>query len=212
MENKKREIIIGTGNLSKIDRIKQSLSKADVTIVGINEISKIGSDVEETGETASENARLKALSYSKMLGKPVLSTDAAIFIDGLSDEEQPGTRAKRINKKGEEATDEEIINHYSAIIKGLGDKTTMKVVDAFCIATPDGRLFETAITSTRHLVSQPSEKRAEGHPQDSFQVDPKTGKYLSEMTEEEKTVFWGEIFGEKLSKFIKDTLSQLEKI
>ena len=145
------EIIVGTGNLAKIDRIKQSLSKADIAVIGINEV---GLNVEETGETPSENARMKALSYSKIIEKPVLSTDAAIYIDGLPDEEQPGTRAKRINEKEESITDEEIINHYSAIIDKLGGKTTQKVIDAFCIAAPDGRLFETTITSTRHLVSK----------------------------------------------------------
>lgn len=210
MGNKRREIIIGTGNLSKIDKIKYSLSKTDVVVIGINEVSKVKLDIKEVGKTAVENARIKARAYSRMIGKPVLSTDAEIYIDGLSDEEQPGTRIKRINEKGEDITDEELINYYSAIVDRLGGKTTEKVTNAFCIATPDGRLFETTITSIRHLVSKPSEKRVNGRPQDSLQVDPETGKYLSEMTEEEKEIFWRKIFGEKFTKFIKRHFWKLE--
>jgi len=48
MKNKKREIIIGAGNFSKINKIKQSLSKENVTVIGINEISDIKIHLDET--------------------------------------------------------------------------------------------------------------------------------------------------------------------
>ncbi len=204
-----KEIIVGTANPAKVEKVKHALSGLEVYVRGMEGEIEKGFSVEETGNTALENARIKALAYSKQVGKPVLSSDSAVYIDGLSDERQPGTKVRRIKGKEEGATDEELLEYYSSIVDELGGKATSRVEDGVCIAKPDGVYFGTTITSKRQLTSKPSKVREKGHPLDSLQIDPETGKYFSEMTKEEKDEMWERLIGKELSIFVKETLPKL---
>lgn len=60
-------------------------------------------DVEETGTTFLENARLKADTYAEMSGLPTLADDSGLQVDALGGE--PGVYSKRY--AGEDKTDAE---------------------------------------------------------------------------------------------------------
>ncbi len=68
-------------------------------------------DVEETGETYLDNARLKARAVATALGLPALADDSGIEVDALGG--RPGPRSARY--AGEHATDEE---NLRALIQG----------------------------------------------------------------------------------------------
>jgi inosine/xanthosine triphosphate pyrophosphatase family protein len=53
-------------------------------------------DAVEDGETAEENARIKALAYLDAAGIPTFSLDAALRIDGLPHELQPDVRVPHL--------------------------------------------------------------------------------------------------------------------
>lgn len=204
-----KEIIIGTSNLGKIDKMKYALSGLDIIVSGVDKETIRNFTVNETGETALENARIKALAYAKVTGKVVLSNDSAVYIDGLHKKTQPGIKVRRINGKENFVSDEELIDHYSKIVHELGGEATMVVEDGICMANPDGSYYETTIISKRKLVSKPSATRTKGHPLDSLQIDSKTGKYFSEMTHKEKDAMWKGLIGKKLLEFVKETLPKL---
>jgi inosine/xanthosine triphosphate pyrophosphatase family protein len=204
-----KTIIVGTANPAKVEKIRHALSGLAVLVKGLEGEVAEKFKVDETGGTAVENARIKALAYSEKIGKPVLSSDSAVYIDGLSEERQPGTRVRRIKGKKEGATDEELLEYFSAIVGRLGGEATSRVEDGICIAKPSGRYYETTIISRRKLTSQPSQGRVKGHPLDSLQIDPKTGKYFSEMTKEEKDKMWERLIGKKLARFVEETLPKL---
>jgi len=204
-----KEIIVGTTNPAKVEKVRHALSGLDVSVKGLEREVESAFSVEETGQTALENARIKALAYSKQVDKPVLSSDSAVYIDGLPDERQPETKVRRIKEKEEGATDEELLIYYSGIVDELGGEATSRVEDGICIAKPNGDYYETMIISKRKLTSKPSQVRTKGHPLDSLQLDSKTDKYFSEMTKEEKDEMWERLIGKELKRFVKDTLPKL---
>ena len=67
-------------------------------IVGLDEF-EMKEKPGEAGETAEENAEIKAKFYIRRTGLPVLSEDESLFVDFLSADKQPGVHVRRINKK-----------------------------------------------------------------------------------------------------------------
>jgi inosine/xanthosine triphosphate pyrophosphatase family protein len=159
--------------------------------------------VEENGTTGQENARKKAITYAKALDAVVLSMDNALYFDELLPEEQPGLNVRRINTTNVRPSDDDLLTYYSQLVKKFGDRTMGRWEFAICIATPDGRMEEINIVSPRIFTSLPSSKIVAGYPLESIQIDPRTGRYISEMTQEEQDLFWQEAIGKPLQEFVK---------
>ena len=197
-------LIVGTKNNAKIGQIKSALKSLDIDIKGLPEIDF--QEVKENGLTALENARSKAIFYSASIGLPVLSTDNALYFNDLASDKQPGLNVRRIEGQDDRASDEELLIYYSSLIKELGDKVNGYWEFGICLAYPDGKTKEMIMKSPRIFVSQPSNSVIEGYPLDSIQIDPKTNKYISEMTQEERDNFWQKTIGQELCHFVKDYL------
>lgn len=199
-----KTLIIGTTNPAKIAQLQDVLASIDIQIEGISK--KLLPEVIEDGTTVQENARKKAVAYSKVLGQVVFSMDNALFLDGLKPENQPGINVRRIG--GLTAVDdEELLQHGISLIKSLGDKITGYWEYGVCIAEPDGKVFETTIKTPRIFTCEPSEKIVQGYPLESIQIDPETGKYISEMTKEEQAEFWQKTIGSELCAFVKSAMN-----
>ena len=157
----------------------------------------------EDGTTAQENARKKALVYAKTLGKTVLSMDNALYFADLEDDpRQPGINVRRFAEGKERPSDQEMLTYYLDLIANLGGEIKGRWEFAVCIATPSGEFKETTIVSPRTFTSTPGSKITEGYPLESLQKDPKTGKYVSEMTRSEAAEFWNRQIGKPLQEFV----------
>jgi len=197
-----RTIVFGTKNLAKIAQIQGALRDVNIEVVGLPEDLEIP---EENGETAQENAREKATTYATVLGKPVLSMDNALFIEGLSPEKQPGIHVRRIGGTSDRPTDKELLDYYSALVGRFGNRVNGRWEFALCYARPDGTLEEGKIVSPRIFVSTPSSKMVPGYPLESIQVNPMSGKYISEMEQDEQDAFWQRAIGQELLSFVLRT-------
>jgi XTP/dITP diphosphohydrolase len=94
-------------------------------------------DVEETGDTYMENARLKAVVVAAALELPALADDSGIEVDALGG--KPGPRSARY--AGEHAADEENLRALIQAVRGVpaaGRTARYRCVAA--LAWPDGRL------------------------------------------------------------------------
>lgn len=196
-----KELIFGTTNHAKVLQIRGVLSPAGINIEGVADKNMLP-EVIEDGKTANENARKKALAYAKALNKTVFSMDNALYINGLSDDRQPALNVRRIDGKTA-TTDEEMIEYYSKLIESLGGKAEGYWEFGICIATPEGNYKETTIKSPRTFVSTPTTSRQAGYPLESIQIDPASGKYIADMTQEEQDTFWQQAIGEKLLEFVQ---------
>lgn len=202
-----KEIIVGTSNPAKKDMVRAALLPIGVAVRGTDDLG-ISLQIDEDGITAQENARKKSLAYSQATNGIVLSIDNALYLEGLSDEEQPGINTRRIPGKAGRATDEELLNFYSKKIMELGGRVNGRWEFAVCIATPSGQLIEKTIISPRKFVSKPSQSLLPGYPLESIQIDPHSQRYISEMSSEEQALFWQEIVGKDLCELVQAALVQ----
>ena len=104
--------MIATGNKGKLREYQQLLSELPLNIVSLEDVG-ISLEVEETGNTFSDNAWLKALTYSNLTGMLTLSDDSGLEVDALHG--QPGVHSARYG--GEYLTSDE--ERVSLLLKNL---------------------------------------------------------------------------------------------
>ncbi|HEU5227883.1 MAG TPA: non-canonical purine NTP pyrophosphatase [Ktedonobacteraceae bacterium] len=197
------ELIIGTGNTAKKNAMRAALAPLGIAVKGTDDLG-ISLHIPEDGATAQENARKKALAYAEALDRPVLSIDNALYLQGLSDDEQPGIHTRRVPGKTGRATDEELLAYYSAKVKTLGGTIKGRWEYALCIATPDGQVMEQVFLSPRLFVNEPCASMLPGYPLESIQIEPESGKYIAEMTNEEQDAFWQRQIGGQIAQFVQE--------
>ena len=196
-----KEIIIASTNPAKIFQIKSALKLVGVEARGSE---KELPEVIEDGKTLVENAIKKAESAAKFLNKTVLAMDNGLYFDSLEDNQQPGPNVRRIPTViDRRPSDEEVLEYYSKLIKSLGKNNGGAFRYGVCAATAKGKIWTTQIPSKRVFTAIPCQERVNGYPIESLSIDPKSGKYIAQMSEEEKERFWQENIGEGLGKFIK---------
>lgn len=201
------EIKVGTTNDAKVKQIKGALFPLGLEVIGITLAEKETlPKVVEDGKTAEENAIKKATVYAKALSRRVLSMDNALYIDDLSNDEQPGLHVRRIGGK-EATTDEEMVRYYSEVIGKLGERVTGRWEFGVCIADPEGNYSTTTIISPRVFTSTPSKNIIPQYPLEALQIDPESGKYISDMNQEEQNAFWQKAIGKQLCDFVQSSLS-----
>ncbi len=124
------DIVIASSNKGKINDFKVIFS--DYNVMGINEIIE-DFDVEETGTTFEENARLKSEAAAKALNKTVIADDSGLEVTALNGE--PGVYSARY--AGLEKNDEANIQK---VLEGLEDKSdrTAHFVCVISMTTAEG--------------------------------------------------------------------------
>ena len=197
-----KTLIFGTTNPGTILQIQGALLPLGIGVLPLPEEAR-SILVEEDGKVAQENARKKALAYATALGQPVLSMDNALFLGGLKDSEQPGIHVRRIGGSSARPTDEEMLKHYSSLVGRLGGQIAGHWEFAFCYARSDATCTETTIISPRIFVATPSEKLVPGYPLESLQIDPRSERYISELSQAEQDEFWQRAIGIELMTFVR---------
>ena len=175
------ELVYGTGNPAKLAAMRETLAPIGIEIIGLNETGIAVPDVEESGSTPLENARIKALAYYNALKRPVFSCDSGLYIDGLSDEEQPGIHIRMVN--GKRLSDEEMITHYSDIARRMGGRAVARYKNAICLVMGSGEVYEhfgdDIASYVFYLVDKPHNDRVRvsGFPLDCLSVHIGSGEY-----------------------------------
>jgi XTP/dITP diphosphohydrolase len=97
----RRRLLIATGSKHKFSELRDLLDLPNADLVSLADLG-IADDVEETGSTFEDNARLKARHYAMVSGLPTLADDSGIEVDALGG--RPGVKTRRYS--GADATDE----------------------------------------------------------------------------------------------------------
>ncbi|MEQ3466205.1 ribonuclease PH [Enterococcus cecorum] len=95
-----KTIMIATGNMGKAKEFKKMFAKAGYQIKTMKDFPELP-EVQETGQTFEENARLKAETIANILQCPVLADDSGLTVDALGG--MPGIYSARF--AGEQKSD-----------------------------------------------------------------------------------------------------------
>ncbi len=92
-------------------------------------------EIEETGDTLLENARLKARAIAEATGMPAIADDTGLEVDALDGD--PGVRSARF--AGENATYAQNVAKLIADLDGVDEPRTARFRTVALAAWPDGR-------------------------------------------------------------------------
>ncbi len=129
-------LVVGSGNAHKIAELRALLPQDRVRLTALTEL-KDAIEVDETGSTFAENARLKAVEQARHLGRWVLAEDSGLSVDALGG--QPGVLSARYAGKhgDDEANNRRLLDELA----GVPDERRGAAFCCFvCLADPEGNV------------------------------------------------------------------------
>lgn len=128
--------ILASNNENKLAELRRILLPLGLNVISAKEATAGELEVEETGETFEENARLKAVAFVEETGLAAIGDDSGLVVDALDG--APGIYSTRY--AGEGAPNDARIAKLLANLQGVPEeKRTAKFVSAICCVFPDGR-------------------------------------------------------------------------
>ncbi|EGQ1702357.1 XTP/dITP diphosphatase [Staphylococcus pseudintermedius] len=171
------DIVIASSNQGKINDFKVIFSEDNV--IGINEMIE-DFDVEETGTTFEENARLKSEAAAKLLNATVIADDSGLEVAALNGEPSVYSARYAGVQKSDEANIEKVL-------KGLENEENRAArfvcVISMTTATGETTTFKGTVEGEITL-SQIGEN---GFGYDPIFLIPERQKTMAQLTAEEKS-------------------------
>ena len=172
------KIIAATKNKGKVREIGEIFAPLGFEVISQAEAG-IDIDVEETGTTFLENARLKARAVFEIAHEAVVADDSGLMVDALGG--APGVYSARY--AGENATDRDRMDKLLGELSGAENRSA-SFTSAVVMILPDGREF-----SAEGRV--PGRITTEIHGENGFGYDPiffadELGKTFGEANDDEK--------------------------
>lgn len=199
------KVLFATKNEAKLKRYEKKLKNKGIDLISIKDLDlKEDVKVDENGKNALENAFIKAKTYYDATHIITIAVDDNLFIEGIPEDRQPGTNVRRVN--GKRLTDDEMIEHYTNLVKEFGDKLETKWVYGMVLYDGKNKKEYTWEKGHLYMVSKPCEKRNPGYPLDSITYIPKYNKYSIDLNEEEKQDVWVDSNDDNVIDFIADNL------
>ncbi len=189
------QIIYGTGNDAKIAYMQRALGSLPCEIIGLKDAAvERGIEipqVEETGTTPLENARLKAEKYFQIFKCPVFSCDSGLYLwnhttgDPLPGDLQPGIHVRGRGRV--RLSDDELIRHYISLVKKYG-LIRARYKNAICLIWDEWlrtESMEEDLWGNPFLFTDiPHKKRVCGFPLDSISLEMETCRYFYDMEDD----------------------------
>ena len=170
------EIVIASSNKGKINDFKTIF--VNDKVIGINELIA-DFDVEETGKTFEENARLKSEAAAKALGKTVIADDSGLEVAALNGE--PGIYSARY--AGEAKSDDANIDKLLDKLEGIQARDA-RFVCVISMTTADGETHTFKGTVDGEITLQRNGENGFGY--DPIFYVPDKNKTMAQLTAEEK--------------------------
>lgn len=166
-------LVVATGNPGKLEELQAYLKDLPWQLA----LKPDELDIEETGQTFLENARLKATGIAVATGQWSIADDSGLAIDALGG--APGIYSARYG-----STDNDRIDR---VLRELGDQPNRlaQFVCAIVLARPDGTIaLEAEGICPGEILQQPEGTRGFGY--DPIFYVPEVGKTFAEMSPEQK--------------------------
>jgi XTP/dITP diphosphohydrolase len=175
-----KSLLIATTNQGKLREFKQLFQDVSIDIKSLQDFPE-APDVEETGTTFSENARLKAETLAELYQLPTLSDDSGLKVDAL--EGAPGVYSARY--AGEAKNDQANIEKVLKELEGVpydARKATFFCVLALAIPGKETRYLEGQLPG--FILTEPKGEHGFGY--DPIFYVPELHKTLAELSSNQK--------------------------
>jgi XTP/dITP diphosphohydrolase len=173
-------LVLASANPHKGTEVRSLLEAAGLELVLAAEIVP-GWDVEESGDSLTENARLKARAAVAATGEAAIADDTGLFVDALGG--APGVRSSRY--AGGSATYADNVRKLLAALEGVPpERRTARFRTIALIARPDGEevSFEGVLEGS--ILEAPRGEHGFGY--DPVFLVPALSRSLAELDLEEK--------------------------
>jgi XTP/dITP diphosphohydrolase len=172
-------IVVATRNSGKLREFRGLLQPLRCGILSLRDIG-IEEEVEEHGATFAENARIKALGYSRFTSLPVLADDSGLEVAALGG--RPGIHSARY--AGEGASDSDRIRKLLAELDQTRSESSARFVCALALAQEGAVILESEGECAGVIIPEP--RGANGFGYDPIFLFPTLNKTFAELTDPEK--------------------------
>lgn len=174
------ELLLATNNKGKVEEYRRLLAGVPFRLVTPVE-KGIAAEVEETGTTFHENARLKAVYFAEASGLLTLADDSGLEVAALDGE--PGVRSARY--AGEGADGAELCRFLLARMQAVPEgERQARFRCVIAIASPSGKVDYAEGECAGYIAAEPSGQGGFGY--DPVFFVPELGKTMAELTMPEK--------------------------
>lgn len=171
--------VLASNNEGKLREIREILSDLDIEVISQSEAGLVLS-VEETGKTFEENAYIKAIMATTLLGMPAIADDSGLCVDALNG--APGVYSARYG--GEGLTDEGRYMLLLQMLRGQTDRRAHFHTTITC-AFPNGDVLTADGDCHGTIAFAPMGEGGFGYDPVFFLPDRK--KTFAQLTAEEKS-------------------------
>jgi XTP/dITP diphosphohydrolase len=177
--------VFASTNPHKLREIREILGPLGVSVRGLDAFGETVPEPVETEVTLAGNARLKAVSYARALGRTCLADDSGLEVDALGG--APGVHSARYAGVGE-TRGERDRNNREKLVAELAARGPVsraaRLVCTLCLADAAGRvLFEARGTLDAVIAKAPRGDHGFGY--DSLLFLPELEKTLAELSSAE---------------------------
>jgi XTP/dITP diphosphohydrolase len=175
-----RKLLLATSNLGKAREYRTLLDGLGYEITTLAE-QRITAVISESGDSYEQNAKLKAIAYSKLSQLIALADDSGLEVDALDG--QPGISSARF--AGNAATDADKVHVLLARLSGVSwEGRTARFRCVIAIATPEGQCQICSGECAGIIALDPRGENGFGY--DPIFFLPELGKTMAELPPETK--------------------------
>lgn len=179
------QLVFASTNPHKLREIREILGPLGIDVVAPDELGRSVPEPPETETTLAGNARLKATTYARALGRTCLADDSGLEVEALGG--APGVHSARYAGRGRTRDERDQANRDKLLdeLRKLGAvKRTARLVCSLCLADRHGHvLFETRGAVEAVVSEEPHGEHGFGY--DRVLYLPDVNKTLAELTPDE---------------------------
>ena len=187
---------LATANPGKINEMQMVLSELGIEVITRKKLG-IDAEIEETGTTFFENARLKAEAICKLSGLPSIADDSGLLVDALGN--KPGVYSSTFG--GEYLTAGQRCDHLLKEMTNFQqtEQRRAKFVCTIVCVFPDGELLSATGECSGVIATSPCGSNGFGY--DPVFLPDGIDKTMAELSFDEKNVISHR--GKALREFVK---------
>jgi XTP/dITP diphosphohydrolase len=175
-----KELLLGTNNKGKVEEMQDILKQMNIHLLTPAMLG-LKLEVSEDGDTYEENAKLKAVAFSKASGLSCLADDSGLEVDLLDG--QPGLHSHRFAPQPG-ATDADRRNYLLKLLQGNPRPWLAHFHATIALAHPDGRVRIACGECTGEII--PDERGCNGFGYDPIFLISGLERTMAELGMDEK--------------------------